>query len=545
MDKLAQKRRLNFLNRIKEDTNLSGKFLEYKNKDFENFMDKLREVDETVRELVVSESGDNSLKDHIKVARSNFNRREYVNTVIILGRFHEILAKIAAEFKSLEIDQGKIHNKFLFDNLDESQKKFLMEVMPETFKKKETKKAKASIVTDAFLKEAGIGDMWHNLTSERGQALKAWEKRFPKFAKAFKRETEKMLNRSDGLFNTLTATLKSLGILRAHRKAEEYLATAVLFIKKFDGFHNEFGAYYDQYVNQLVQTQKSIDSELPKATPGADVASEPAAVAPASESPPVSAPETAPISGIVPAAAPSAAAPPSAPAVKQAPPVVGKGTVMPFPPKANPSQAPSDAQAARMKHLADLVEKDTIARKEKEKEKPTGNGEVTKLEGIDASSASTPTTKSAHEKKKQVIHEYIPDTLRDGDFAFEEEAPDTIEETPDTIEETPDTVEDVFLPAPPKLPFEFEELVNEDQKNYERKLQLMEQRERQKEEQERPTFAPPKNAEQFLAELNSFAGENSLVVAAKIVKFANSIAKSDKATSDKLLLIAKNLLSKI
>ncbi len=192
----------------------------------------------------------------------------------------------------------------------------------------------------------------------------------------------------------------------------------------------------------------------------------------------------------------------------------------------NPAQAPNEHQARLMKQWADLVEKGNSLREDKD-----GSGEVTKLEGIDSASASTPTTKSANVKKKQVIHEYIPDTLRDGEPEFEEEAPDTIE--------------DVFLPKAPKLPFEFEEMVNKDQRDYERMLRLMEQKENQTEEQEMPTFAPPKNAEEFLAELNSFAGENSLVIAAKIVKYANSIAKSNKETSDKLLLIAKNLLSKI
>jgi len=538
MDKLAQKRRLNLLNKVREDTNIGGKFLESKNKDFEEFMDKVRAVDEKVRELVVSENGDNGLKDRIKVARSNFNRREYINTVIILGQFHEILSNIAEEFKSLAIDQSKIHNKFLFDGLDETQKKFLMEKMPETFKKKEKKK-KASIVTDEFIKEAGLGDMWSNMFSERGQALKAWEKRFPKFAKVFKRETEKMLNRSDALYQSLTVTLKNIGILRAHRKAEDYLAVAGVFVKKFEAFHNEFGAYYDQYVNQLVQTQKSIDAELPTATPA--IMEEPGlkdfvavtpgpAVIPGNSSPIVMPNPSSVVLPAVEPPVPAAVAPPAAPSG-------GAGTARNFapPPIDNRTQKEREGMA-KMQAQFDANEAARAAKSNPQ------DVELTGLNGIDDKIEKSPETL----KSKLANDSYSPDTIRE----------DIEEVTEGDVDESPDTVKDYsldaefepdFIPKPAKLPSEFEEIINEDQKNYDRMMRRQEQMQAETLDQQMKTVAPQKYnqaAKQFLAELTT-SGENSLVIASKIVKFANSIAKSDKATSDKLLSIAKTLLSKI
>ncbi len=557
MDKLAQKRRLNLLNKVREDTNLTGKWLENKNEDFQAFMEKLREVDEKVRELIISENGDNSLKDRIKVARSNFNRREYINTVIILGQFHEILAQIADEFKSLEVDQKKIHNKFLFDGLDESQKSFLMNKMPETFKKKEKKK-KASIVTDEFIKEAGVSDMWSNMFSERGQALKAWEKKFPKFAKVFKRETEKMLNRSDSLYQTLTGTLKAIGILRAHRKVEEYLAVSGVFVKKFDAFHNEFGDYYDQYVNELVQTQRSIDAELPKANP-AELPANPVAMddpglkgfVAVPGAPPIVTPgNVAPAAPVVPDAS-SVVVPAASPASPVAP-SGGAGTARNFAPPAAqvvpPPPVDNRTQKERegMAKMEAQYEANEAARVEKSK--------ISRLNGIDAAEDNTPPkTLKSHELAPPVtlksvtanseMDSYVPDTVREEVEELEEE------DSPDTVRDD-SAFEPDFIPKPAKLPFEFEEIVNQDQRDYERVMQAIQRKEDESASQQTSTVIPKKHqkhhvaTKQFLEELSA-SGENTLVIASKIVKFANSIAGTDKKNSEKLLSIAKNLLSKI
>src|SRR6266403_1952266 len=97
MQKAAQKRSL--LNKLREMTNVGGIASEKVfHPEFQQLMDKLRnETDDPIRAIVSGEQiGEASppddgigLKDLLKSARSNVNRREYMKAVADLGRFHK------------------------------------------------------------------------------------------------------------------------------------------------------------------------------------------------------------------------------------------------------------------------------------------------------------------------------------------------------------------------------------------------------------------------------------------------------------------------
>src|SRR5271170_7376698 len=102
MDKLAQRR--GKIEEFTENLNLPGKMVETFSPEFMELMDKLREVDNEIREIVMGGAGSegSTLKDLLKVAKTNFNRREYMTAIAFLGRFHDRLEAVDAELSNLK-----------------------------------------------------------------------------------------------------------------------------------------------------------------------------------------------------------------------------------------------------------------------------------------------------------------------------------------------------------------------------------------------------------------------------------------------------------
>lgn len=248
MNKIAQRR--GFFNKLRESVNAPGEAVTGTfSPEFTQLMDTLREVDDEAREQAAD------LKDMLKVARSNFNRREYMTTITYLGKFHERLELVRMQFLKLDKEVNAVHNEFLFGDLDPEHRKYLFEKMPERHK------PKPKVKLPETKKEAGVKDWWHNLTTDRGRALKFWEKRFPKKAKEVKRQTEKMLNRSEMFLNLLQSMFKTLASHRATRSLEEYMKVSNSFVQKYDSYDDAFAEYFTTTVAGFIKSQKEFEAD--------------------------------------------------------------------------------------------------------------------------------------------------------------------------------------------------------------------------------------------------------------------------------------------
>jgi hypothetical protein len=256
MDKIAQRRGI--FNKLREKINSPGESLIGAfSPEFTQLMDKLRDVDEKAREDAAD------LKGILKTAKSSFNRREYMTSIAYLGEFHDTVDKVIKTLKGLNNEANAIHNEFLFGDIEEKHKNYLFNQMPEKFKQKakpaSAQKADDGNADDSLEKEAGVKDWWHNLTSDRGQALKHWEKRFPKQAKEIKRQTERMINRSEVFLNILQGAFKQLASFRATRKLEEYMKVVESFESKFNSYDASFNEYFNSTVKKYIDSKKEFD----------------------------------------------------------------------------------------------------------------------------------------------------------------------------------------------------------------------------------------------------------------------------------------------
>ena len=254
MDKIAQKRRA--LTKLREMINvpteaLMGKF----SPQFVELMDQLREIDDSIREHA------SELKNLLKLAKTNFNRREYMVAVSYIGQFHEKVEAIYNELSKLATAVDIKHHEFLFGDVDQENIDYLINKLGPKFDQRKLQRmlSKQPIKSRASIeKEAGLADWWYNLTTDRGRALAAWEKRFPKESKELKRQTDNMIKKSASLLDNLLSTLKTLASHRATRRLEEYLKESEKFKQKYKSYDATFSLFYDTYVKKFVEMQKEM-----------------------------------------------------------------------------------------------------------------------------------------------------------------------------------------------------------------------------------------------------------------------------------------------
>lgn len=264
MEKTAQKRSL--LSKLREMTNIGGIAAEkFFHPEFQELMDRLRnETDDPIRALVSGEQiGEASppsdgigLKDLLKSARSNLNRREYMRAIAEMARFHDKMDLVVRVLSTFRSNIDAIHEKFLFQDLDEESKKHLHEL--------KTRMAQSS---PKLIKEAGLLDLLTNLATERGRALTAWEKRYPKQVGKLKKDSESLMKRSESLLSTVISTLKEMATARATRKVDNYIQSGEKIAKAYRGYDAEFRKFYADNVKGFLEKQELVAPVKPVAQP--------------------------------------------------------------------------------------------------------------------------------------------------------------------------------------------------------------------------------------------------------------------------------------
>jgi hypothetical protein len=274
MDKFSQSRGL--LNKLHEKTNVSGRILESINPDFQKMMDKLRSTDERVR------SHADQIKKIVNQSKSLVNRRDYLQSATSISVFHERCRWIAAELKKFIGSVDMKHYKFLLDQFDDEQKEKLFGYDPNKeieIKDEDTGDVSLvddKIITAALKKQAGPSDWWfnqiessplddmaHNLTTQRGIAMRQMEKKFSiAFLKDLKVSTHIMVVRTVKFLQFLLGIFKRLATALAKRNVDQYVIAAKTFISKFAGYHDQFVTFYTKSIVPLKEQHEKLLAEV-------------------------------------------------------------------------------------------------------------------------------------------------------------------------------------------------------------------------------------------------------------------------------------------
>jgi hypothetical protein len=264
MDKIAQERGV--LNKLREKVNIPGSVIEgFFKPELDRIMNDLRQTDDNIRSILTGQKigksdvdvGGKSVKDLLKSARSNFNRREYMMGVADLGQFHKKLADVTKFIGVLDMSINRIHHDFLFQNLKDDQRENiqgLREYMGKT----------SEVQSDDLTKEAGIMDFFYNIGTKRGRALAVWEKKYPKVVKDLRDGGNRLLDMADSALANILGLLKVMAAARATRKVDSYVEAANKIkneYAKFDNGDKGFRAYYTSVIKPYLDRQDEFERQ--------------------------------------------------------------------------------------------------------------------------------------------------------------------------------------------------------------------------------------------------------------------------------------------
>jgi hypothetical protein len=278
MDKFSQTKRQTgrgILNQFREAVNIPGSYLEKVfTPELDRVMVSLKELDDKIRsELTGTQIGnaeapeiDKSAKELLKSARNNFNRREYMSGISDLGLFHKKMYDVTVEIDKFYVDINKIHHKFLFEGLDDKQKKKF-----DKFRQHMERKSELSS-SEYFIKEAGIMDFYYNFLTTRGLGLRAWEKKYPKQTKALREGGARLISSAESMLSNVISSFKQMATARAIRRPDDYMDAAnkiKIEFNKFDSGDKGFKAYYTNVVVPFIKIKDEVEAgqQVPTTTP--------------------------------------------------------------------------------------------------------------------------------------------------------------------------------------------------------------------------------------------------------------------------------------
>lgn len=280
MDKLAQARGI--LDKLQEATNLTGIAAEkYFNKDFEKAMNQVRDSDDAIRSIMLGKKIGKSIgkpedievltpmKELLAEVKSGLSKREYIEAFSDLGKIHQQLMSISGIINSLNIEIQSVHEDLLLGGLKETDKLSTEEKARRAKRRKDLaalQKRLAAKKYDRFIKEAGLIDFFKNISTDRGRALMAWEKRYPAEVSKWRNGTETMLAAAKALYNQIIDQLKIAAKARAKRNLDNYLDSLSPLTAPIAAFDKSFRDYYNNAVKPLLAKLENDDPQAPAKT---------------------------------------------------------------------------------------------------------------------------------------------------------------------------------------------------------------------------------------------------------------------------------------
>lgn len=262
MDKIAQRR--NILNKLHEGFNFPGRAAQkYFKPEFKRVMTQLIKQDDKIRSILLGRKvGDSQapadkteVKDLLKQAESFANRREYISAVTSLARFHKKFQEAKRAIEVLNLDVEKIHQQFLFGP------KMPIKNYMDYFSDLEQRIAYQQV---EIVKSAGVIDSLSNLFSERGRALKKWEKDNETRVGPLRDAVKQAIDDAKGMLSNVLSHLKSMASARASNNIEGYMAAAKEMGTIFDAYDKNFRSFYNSKIKPEVELQRKMQADRMK-----------------------------------------------------------------------------------------------------------------------------------------------------------------------------------------------------------------------------------------------------------------------------------------
>jgi hypothetical protein len=273
MDKTAQRRSI--WNKLYELADVPRRSAEdYFRPKFKEVADKINKADDKIRNILLGGKTGLSVKKLLQDARSMINRREYMASVVNLGKFNDRLLEVAKVLDELVIDISAIHHQFLFGKMPAEYRLALNEM-----------RTRYASINEEMFKQAGFKDFWHNIGTPRGRALALWEKRYPEVAVKLKESVLTQLSEAQELLSDILARLKEMDRYRTRREFSKYEEAARSLKNLITASETKFKSFYKTHIVPELEKMEAFEKKQLAEQGLSSVAPTPGASSPAIVSP--------------------------------------------------------------------------------------------------------------------------------------------------------------------------------------------------------------------------------------------------------------------
>lgn len=232
-----------------KDYNPFSSSLELFNNDIKNIMGEIRGADRSLRRIFTS---DNNPEEILKQCRALFKRREYMQCVMLLDLFREKLYNASKIQITLNETINLNYKNFFISQLKGKEKQDLIKFRD----KMNEKKAKANLANfERMVKNAGVTDWFRSIFTQRGRALRTWEKIHSQEVAGLKEGLVLMMDQAQNILNNAYSSLKEMSLAISQRNISVYLKQ----LKNFKEYHKNFDKSFVKFYNEKV---KDILSQL-------------------------------------------------------------------------------------------------------------------------------------------------------------------------------------------------------------------------------------------------------------------------------------------
>lgn len=257
LNKTSQRR--SRLDRIM-DYNPMNSSIEYFNKDIKSMMSKIRESDSIIRRIFLP-SNKRSPVQLIKNCETLFKKREYMQCVILLDEIRGSLAHAKETAISLNNTIKTNYKDFFISKLEGKEKKDLISLRN---KMEAANKRAKSDRTLQMVKEAGVLDWFRSsIFTQRGRALRAWEKAHGEEVAALKENLLNMISETKSILSDANDSLKDMSVFISRGDISSYFKSLKNFEKIYKKYDNMFIKLYNEniknMINELVDDEEEIE----------------------------------------------------------------------------------------------------------------------------------------------------------------------------------------------------------------------------------------------------------------------------------------------
>lgn len=251
IDKNAQKRSLR--DRMTETLDLSTRTLSLFDKQFADYMQKLRVADDFSRKEALK------LKPILKATSTLLAGSDYIGAAAKLASFYEILEMILTSFDVLTTHLTDERHQLLIDHLDDDTKRNIVKYF--------RRPKKASDDRDRLVKKADVLNWFAGKFNARRRALKSLEKRVPQL-KELRTQIKTELTSAESLLEAVLKNFDQMSKARSKGDINGYhnhindMNRAIAPVKiKFDKFYDTTVEPFIDYIEKKIGPKEEAKQE--------------------------------------------------------------------------------------------------------------------------------------------------------------------------------------------------------------------------------------------------------------------------------------------